>query len=292
MITSGTDPVSLLLDLLEAGSERLPAKPVRARFPGPLSYLERIGAVRADALLTELACAECDLDHSAEVEFDPVRREYWYLCPQAGLVTVDGNDLASLRVDPGWFLDWLERELPIVPPRRRRTLIDGRAWFLGEAMLDKTSLTVALVIGRLAPGEQDALAGALAGVHPIELGIVLTTSADLSAEALAARRYDLLDVREIFRVETDGLALDRERLSARLRQLKGVATERIRGRTGRSSMAQQTLELFHDRRARKIPYRSKSAEAREILAEWRCRFPQYKPPALSTTRGHLPKLEQ
>src|SRR5690349_2087908 len=101
MITSGDDPVSLLLDLLEAGSERLPANPVRERFPGPLSYLERIGAVQTDALLKELACAECDLDHSAEVEFDPVGREYQYFCPEAGLVTVDGDDLTSLRVDPG-----------------------------------------------------------------------------------------------------------------------------------------------------------------------------------------------
>jgi hypothetical protein len=292
ILVAGYDPVSLLLDLLEAGGEKLPAKRVREHFPEVLPYLVRIGAVQADALLTELTCAKCDLDHSAVVEFDPVGREYQYFCPEAGLVTVDGDDLTSLRVDPGWLLDWLEQELSIVPPLRRRMLIDRRAWILGEAVFDKTSLTVAFVIGRLAPGAQDALAGTLAAVHPIEIGIVLTTSLDLSAEALAARRYELLDVREIFRVEADGLVFDRERLSARLRQLKGVAIGRIRSRAGRSSTALQTLELFYDRRARKIPYRSKSTEAREIRAEWRCRFPHHKLPALSTTRSHLPKPEQ
>jgi hypothetical protein len=239
--------------------------------------------------LTELTCAKCDLHHSAVVEFDPVERKYQYFCPEAGLVTVDGNDLASLLVDPGWLLDWLERELSILPPRPRRMLIDGRAWFLGEAILDKTSLTVAFVIGRLPPGAQDGLAGALAGAHPIELGIVLTTSHDLSVEALAARRYDPLDVREIFRVETDGLVLDREKIIARVKQLKGSAAERIRGRAGRSSKVEQTLELFHDRRARKIPFLDKSAEAREIRADWPARFPHHKAPGFSTIRGHLPK---
>ena len=67
MITSGDDPVSLLLDLLEAGSERLPANPVRERFPGPLSYLERIGAVQTDALLKGLEGKDLSPDKKALV---------------------------------------------------------------------------------------------------------------------------------------------------------------------------------------------------------------------------------
>jgi hypothetical protein len=283
------DPVSLLLDLLEAGAERLPAKPVRERFPGPLSYLERIGAVQADALLTELTCAKCDLDHSAVVEFDPVGREYQYFCPEVGLVTVDGDHLKSLRVDPGWLLDCLERGLSIVPPQHRRTLIGGRAWLLGEAIVESTSLTIALVIGRLAFGAQNVLASTLARIRPIELGIVLATSADLSSEALSPPRYDLLDIRDIIRAETDRLVFDRAKFIARVKQLKESAVERTQGRAGRPSTIEQTLELFHDRRARKIPFLNKSAEAREIRADWSARFPQDKAPVFSTIRSHLPK---
>jgi len=71
----------------------------------------------------------------------------------------------------------------------------------------------------------------------------------------------------IIRAETDRLVLDREKIIARVKQLKGSASERIRGRAGRSSKVEQTLELFHDRRARKIPFLDKSAEAREIRAD-------------------------
>jgi hypothetical protein len=289
ILVAGYDPVSLLLDLLEAGGEKLPAKRVREHFPEVLPYLVRIGAVQADALLTELTCAKCDLDHSAVVEFDPVGREYQYFCPEAGLVTVGGDDLTSLRVDPGWLLDCLERELSIVPLQHRRTLIDGRAWLLGEAILDRTSLTMALVIGRLAPEAQNVLASTLARIRPIELGIVLATSADLSPEALSPQRYDLLDIRDIIRAETDRLVFDREKFIARVKQLKESAVELTRGRAGRPSTIEQTLELFHDRRARKIPFLNKSAEAREIRADWLARFPQDKAPVFSTIRSHLPK---
>ena len=125
------DPVGLLVEHPGRG-DRLPAKPVSRRWPETLAYLERIGVVQADALLTELTCSECDRDHSVVTEFDPAARKHRYFCPEAGLVIVDDDDLASLRVDFLWLLDWLERELPVVLPRRRRPLIEGRAWLLGE----------------------------------------------------------------------------------------------------------------------------------------------------------------
>jgi hypothetical protein len=284
------DPLGLLIDLLQARGNRVPAKQVRTQWPEALAYLEQIGVVQADALLTELTCSECDRDHSVVTEFDPVARKYRYFCPEAGLVIVEDDDLASLRVDFLWLLDWLERELPVVPPRRRRPLIEGRVWLLGEALIDKTSLMVVLVIGQLAPGDQHTLTSALARVRPTELGILLTTCPSHSPEPLVVQRYDLLYLREIARAATDCIVLDRERFGARVRQLRDLAAERTHGNAGRPSTALQTSKIFDERRARGIPYINKSTEAREILAEWPSSISN-KPPAFSTVRGHLPNTE-
>jgi hypothetical protein len=284
------DPVGLLVELIQAGGDRLPAKPVSKRWLETLAYLERIGVVQTDALLTELTCSECDRDHSVVTEFDPAARKHRYFCPEAGLVIVDDDDLASLRVDFLWLLDWLERELPVVLPRRRRPLIEGRAWLLGEVLIDKTSLMVVLVIGPLTPGDQYRLTDTLASVRPTELGILLTMCPIHSSEALAVERYDPLDLREFARAETDCFGLNRERLAARVRQLKGLATERIHGSAGRPSAAAQTLQIFDERRARGVPYLNKSTEAREILVDWPSSI-STKPPALSTVRNHLPNIE-
>jgi hypothetical protein len=179
-ISVNCDPVDILLDLLENSNGRVPARAARERFGDALVYLEQIGAVQPDARLTEVTCNECQLHHSAPLEFDTSTKAYRFFCPRAGFVGVRDADLASLCVTPGWLSGWLARTLSLLPHIRHRTLIENQAWLLGETVLDGTSVAVALLLGRLAANEQEVLIRELSRFHPSEIGIVLTTSADLS----------------------------------------------------------------------------------------------------------------
>jgi hypothetical protein len=286
-ISAGCDPVDVFLELLEYGNSRVPARIARERFGGALVYLERIGAVQPDANLSEVTCQECHLDHSAVIEFDAWRRIYQFFCPEAGFVAVSDADAAGLCVKPDWLLDWLARSLSFNPQIRRRTLVEGRGWLLGETVLDGTSVTIALLLGRLTPNEQDALIHGLSRFQPSEIGIVLTSSTELPSALFALYRYHALDLREIIRADEDGLALDFVRLTARAVQfLRG--TNATKGMGGRPSQAGKIRKFFAERRKGNIPYRHKSLEATEIRNAWAARWPGEKIPGLSTIRNLLP----
>ncbi len=284
--STNCDPVDVLLDLLETGSGSIPARTLRARLPNALIYLEQIGAVQPDAILTEVTCDECHLHHSAVLEFDPSIHAYRFFCPETGLVAVADADVIGLRVNPDWLLDWLARSLSFIPQIRRRTLIENRGWLLGETILDGISVALALVLGRLAANEQDALIQVLSRFQPPQIGIVLTTSAELPSTLLALHRYHALDLREVIHAETDGLALDHMRLTARaFRFLRGT---KAKGASGRSSQAEKIQYFFAERRNEGIAYRHKSLEATEIRSAWPTRFPGQKVPGHSTIRNLLP----
>jgi hypothetical protein len=285
--STSCDPVGVLLDLLETGNGRVPARRVRERFPDALVYLEQIGAVQPDARLTEVTCDECHLHHSAAIEFDPSIHAYRFFCPEAGFVALADADVIGLRVNPDWLLDWLARSLSFIPQIRRRTLIENRGWLLGETILDGISVALALVLGRLAANEQDALIQVLSRFQPPQIGIVLTTSAELPSTLLALHRYHALDLREVIRAETDGLALDHVRLTARAIQfLRGARV--TKGTGGRSSQAEKIQKFFEERRNKGIAYHHKSLEATEIQSAWPARFPGQNVPGHSTIRNLLP----
>jgi hypothetical protein len=69
-------------------------------------------------------------------------------------------------------------------------------------------------------------------------------------------------------------------------------TRPMAGHAGRYSKATLILEVFRARRTRRAPYRSKSAEAKDILAEWPDHHPDVDPPGHSTIRTHLPDRGQ
>jgi hypothetical protein len=237
--------------------------------------------------LTEVTCDECHLHHSAVLEFDLSRHAYRFFCPQAGFVAVSDADVVGLRVNPAWLLDWLAGSLSFIPQIRRRSLIENRGWLLGETVLDGTSVAVALVLGRLAANEQDALIQGLSKFQPSEIGIVLTISTELPSTLLAWHRYHALDLREIISAKTDGLALDHARLTARAIQfLRGARA--TKGTGGRSSQAEKIQKIFEERRNEGIAYRQKSLEAPEIQSAWPARFPGQKVPGHSTIRNLLP----
>jgi hypothetical protein len=286
-ILASSDPVDVLLELLDNGNGTVPARTARERLGESLVYLERIGAVQPDAILSEVTCQECHLNRSAAIEFGSSRHTYQFFCPEAGLIAISDTDAASLCVKPDWLLDWLARSLSLTPQIRRRTLIENRAWLLGETALDAITVTVALVLGRLAANEQDAVIQGLSRFQPSEIGILLTSSAELNSALLALYRYHALDLREVIRAHEDGLTLDCTRLTARAVQfLRG--TKPTKGSGGRPSRVEKIRKFFAERRKDNVPYRHKSVEATEIRNAWAARFPGEKVPGHSTIRNLLP----
>ena len=270
--------------LITSGFAERPAASLRAEFPTALAYIEQIGALKPSSTLRTVCCGSCDKDHDAVVEFDVTGRAR-HFCPEAGWVADTDDDLSSVRLDPEWLLDWLERTFSILPPRCRRVLLTDRIWYVGEAVLGKTSVTIVFSRGLVRPAE---LSAALAQVPPMEVGIVLTTAAEVPTELLAVHGYCAVNLQEIVAAKPDGLVIDDQRFSARIRALLRKPGRRLAGRGGRPSKATLIGEVFQARRGRALPYRSKSAEAKEIIAEWAANYPDSDPPGDSTIRKHLP----
>jgi len=279
------DPATLLLTLIESGFVDRPAASLSAEFPTAVGYLRQSGALRPSSTLKTVCCRACDKDHDAMVEFDRDGKAR-HFCPEAGWVDDSDDDLATLRLDPEWLLDWLERAFSVLPPSRRRVLPTDRIWYVGEALLGKTSITILFSRGFVRPAEFSAK---LAQAPPSEIGIVLTTAAEMPTELLAVHGYGAVNLREILHAKTDGLVIDRARFAGFVRAFARKAGRSMAGRGGRPSTATLIREVFQSRRARALPYRSKSAEAKEIITGWAAYHPDTDPPGESTIRRHLAK---
>jgi hypothetical protein len=284
----GHDPSTLLPAIIEGGFEDRPATSLRAEFPTAVAYLEQIGALKPGSTLRTVWCKACDKDHDATVELDSTGKAR-HFCAEAGWVDDKDDDIATLRLDPEWLLDWLERLFSVRPPWRRRLLLRHRIWHVGEALLGKTSMTIIFSRGIVAPAE---LSAALARIPPTQVGIVLTTAAEMPAALLAAYGYCAVDLGEILRANPDGLSIDLARFGAFVRAFARKTGRPVAGGGGRPSQATLILEVFRARRTRNVPYRSKYFEATEIIAEWPALYPDSDPPGHSTIRRHLRNLEK
>jgi hypothetical protein len=135
------------------------------------------------------------------------------------------------------------------------------------------------------------LSSALARVPPTEVGILLTTAAEVPTEFLALHRYRAVTLDQILLPQADGLVIDQRRFAGLIRAFAHKMRP-VAGRGGRHSEARLILEIFRARRTRKAPYRAKSAEAKDIIAEWPDHHPDVDPPGYSTIRRHLPNPGQ
>jgi hypothetical protein len=281
------DPATLLLALIESGFGDRPAAFLRTEFSTALTYLEQIGALKPGSTLSTVCCTACDNDHDAGVEFTRTGKAR-HFCPEAGWVDDNDDDLASLRLDPEWLLDWLECTFSVLPPRRRRVLLTGRIWHLGEAILGRTSVTIMFSRGLVRPAE---VSTAVAQVPPREIGILLTTAAEMPTELLGVHKYCAVNLDHTLLPQADGLVFDQERFASLIRAFARKTRPMI-GRGGRDSKATLILEVFQARRARRVPYRGKLAEANEIIVEWPDHHPDVDPPGSSTVRRFLSNYQQ
>jgi hypothetical protein len=287
-----TDPVNLLCDLIEAGVGSFEANALRSEAPQAVEFLLKIGAFIPGHLSGILTCDACHEDHPVHLEFDFMTRHHWHFCPEAGRVIVEDDAMATLCVDPDWLLEWLSREFPIKPPARRRTLVPGSVWYLGDASVGETELTIVLAIGASARRNLDALANAICSVPPAKLGLVLTTSAAPPRWLRLPNGYQFLDLREIARAENDRLVIQKNKLLGWIKGLRKGLDKPARLRAGRPSDDALACEVFRERRALGLPVINRRTEAREIQVELESRHPDRDPPAVKTIEHHLRKMPE
>jgi hypothetical protein len=280
-----TDPVNLLCDLLEAGDGSFEADTLRSIAPQAVEFLSKIGALMPGQLARVLTCRACHNDHPVHLEFDASTRRYWHFCPDAGRVIVVDDAIETLSVDPDWLLEWLIGEFPIKPPVRRRTLVPGSVWYLGDASADETELTVVLAIGTSARRSLDTLANAIGSIPPAKLGLVLTTSAAPPRWLRLPHGYQFLEIREIARVENERLAIRTNKLLGWIKGLRKGLDKPARLHAGRPSETDLVNNIFQKRRARNLPVINQRTEAREIRAEIASRYPDHDLPAVKNNRG-------
>jgi hypothetical protein len=243
------DPINALCDLAEASGDGFQATELDARYGSALRVLADLGAIEPGAPIRIMTCRACDGDHPATVEFDTATRRHLHFCPEAGMVTVDDADLAALRFNPGWLVEWLIRELPISPPVRRQELVQNRVWYLGDATCGDTLIT--FIFARQVSSQQglDRIASALRTVHPADKGLVITTSKNVARQIPLPNGYEFLDLREIMKATAGGLALATSRLGSWIRGIRTTTGKGAPSRSGRPSPEARIIQIYRDRRS-------------------------------------------
>ena len=284
--------VQLLCDLSEASEETFSVCALDHECDSGLRVLTKLGAVGAGPRLDSVTCQACDADHSATIEFDAQRKCYIHSCPEAGWVTVDDADLATLRFNPEWLVDWLAASLPVASPRRRPALVPRQVWHLGDTICGDTVITVVFARRVVAQSDLGQLAAALRTIHPADKGVVITTSLHVARQVPLPGGYELLALPEIVGAIPDGLVLDSQRLGLWIRGIQPSTAKGGPTRVGRPSPEARLAQIFSLRRRRRLPVESVSAEATAILAEWNHHAPDQKPPGRSTVRRHVARLSK
>ncbi|MGD0631793.1 MAG: hypothetical protein ABR987_20875 [Terracidiphilus sp.] len=287
MQTETVNIVLLLCDLSEASDEVFRESEMGSGCHGGLQQLAEMGAIERGPRPETVACAACDADHPAVIEYDAERRCYVHFCPEAGFVTVNDADLVTQRFRPEWLVDWLTKALPITSPLGRPALIQGRVWPLGDAACGDTRATIVFARRISSQADFDLLAATLRPAHPADRGLVITTTRQAVRQVPLPGGYELIPLPEIVRLNRDGLMLDTVRLGSWIRGMPASTAKGAPTRPGRPSPQARILQIFHARRGRGLPVVSYLAEAEAILAEWPQHASDQKPPNVSTVRRHV-----
>ena len=205
MVDEAIDVVQLLCDISEASDEAFHAHRLGCNRESGARILAGLGAVTPGARLETVVCRACDEDHPATIEFDAAKGRYVHFCPVAGFVAADDDDLCTSRLEPNWILDWLTTELSVESPMRRRVLLSGRVWYLGDATCADALLTVIFARRVSSQTALDLLASVLRSVHPADKGLVITTSPHVARQVQLPNGFEFLDLRDIARSGGDRL---------------------------------------------------------------------------------------
>ena len=134
-----------------------------------------------------------------------------------------------------------------------------------------------------------ALAEAVAAVPVTEIGVIITSSPLPDPQLVLPNRYTVIGLRDIAAVHDDRIVINRDRIAAYIRMLRGDQHEFRKG-GGAPSKRDLTIGAYDRRRQRGEPILSDLAEARAIISELAKSHPDREAPGVSTVRRHLGKL--
>ena len=122
-MASNADAVAILCEIADTCVDRFAALALEGQYGAVVSLLIQIAALTPGDPQASITCQQCDQDHAPKIDFDPATARHFYFCAEAGRVDVEDADIATLCLDPEWLVDWLQAEIPIIPPVRRRVLV-------------------------------------------------------------------------------------------------------------------------------------------------------------------------
>lgn len=246
-----------------------------------------VGLLRPGKRPRTIACRQCDGDHSATPEYDSATKRFFHFCPVAGRVDIEPSELERLEVCARLVVDSLIRSFPVLPVVGRELATDS-VWHLGDAIINKTSLTLIFACRIQSHAGFDALLKVARATPATEIGLIITTSLVEDTHCLLPDRYIFANLRDIARVVGSRIEIHKQRITAHVNAWRRRLAERRGG--GRPSNIDQVAEAYRRRRQEHYPYVSLSVEARAIIAELCCTQPDRKPPGFSTVCRHLRQL--
>ena len=233
-----------------------------------------------------LGCDRCHFGHVAEIEFDPLRREYGFHCIESGWISLSDLELETIVADMAQVIDWIRGGCGVEARPQSRSLVPGRVWLIGEIGFSDSVATIVLIVGLDGEAERERAYAELRKVRPGAVGIALTTTSGVPADLLLCHGYHVLPLGDVLDADA-GLSVDREAIREAIRRL---AADRSPGsRRGRPSLDVEIEQLFRERRAAGAVIKSVSDEARAISSAWRASR-AHAPPAPSTIRNYVAKL--
>lgn len=242
----------------------------------------------------EVVCLQCEEPHLMALEWDSRTQGYRGFCAEAGFVDVADEDVALFAVDRAWFSISLRRSLALSGASEDR-LITGYAWYLGTAVTNRIDWNVIVLAGLGPVDTVEPLTMRARALPAASTSVVLTTASEIDGQLLAPYNIWFVRLQDVANLEVGPsvrLSLDKERMAAQLRGFVNGSVAPKRGKGGAAGKDPQLVDrIIADRRKRGIAFASKSAESREVVCEFKKRYPDRDSPAENTVRNKLMKLD-
>ena len=146
-------------------------------------------------------CDRCQFGHVAEIEFDPMRREYGFHCIESGWVSLSEFELETIVADVVQVIEWLRIGCGVKTRPHSRSLVLDRVWLIGEIGFTDAAATIVLISGLDHEAGRETAYAALRRVPPAMVGLALTTTAGVPADLLLRHGYHVLPLGDVLALQ-------------------------------------------------------------------------------------------
>lgn len=267
----------------------MPVAALHQRLGPSLDTLQALGAAEPSVPLSIVTCPACYGGHTAEVGYNPATRRSSIFCAEAGCVVVPDAELATVQPNLRWLPDQLTRAFHVAASPPRKEIVRGAAWLLGDTVVGRTRVSIALATTISSTSESDHLIDGLCSRKVAECGLLLAYRCTLPNGLQERTGFTLLDIMDVVRIIGYEIEADQVAFNAWVRS---AASGQARPKTahGRPSIQEQVQLLANARAERNTSRLSDAEEARLIRDAWVGHFPDQVQPGISTIRKHLQRM--